>query len=324
MLTLDDFRPVRLEDRDSFAAHYAQYPQVHSDNTFTNMVCWNHYAHYRYARVNGSLILSSTIDGVPRFRPPVGPRDPKLMADLIRLGNEVSDCTPLVLIDGSTAGWMKSTEGRAELGALDIVPDRDHYEYVYRARDLAELPNGTYHSTRRQLNRFRKNYAYRVEPISADNGNEVEEFLDQWCQWKQSGGDEVLRSEKEAVMFAVDHFAELKLSGLVIRVDGKIGAMSIFERLNADTALVHFEKGLEDYEGIYKAINAETAAVLAPDFAYINRESDMGVAGLREAKTRYHPDHMVEVYTLRYRCVGEMCSDVRSCSLYGPPESVKW
>ena len=34
-------------------------------------------------------------------------------------------------------------------------------------------------------------------------------------------------------------------------------------------------------------------------FTYINRESDLGVAGLREAKLRYHPDHMVEVYSLK-------------------------
>ena len=100
--------------------------------------------------------------------------------------------------------------------------------------------------------------------------------------------------------------------------------MSIFERLNADTALVHFEKGIEDYEGIYKAINAETAAVLAKDFEFINRESDMGVAGLREAKTRYHPHHMVEVSTLRYRCVGECCTEIQSCSISRDRASVRW
>jgi hypothetical protein len=319
MLSLNDFRPVRLEDRDFFAALYERYPQVHSDNTFTNMACWNHYAHYSYAQVNGSVIIASTIEGVTRFRPPVGPRDPALMADLIRLGNEVSDCTPMVLIDGQTAEWMQSS-----LGPMDIVPDRDHFEYVYRTRDLAELPNGLFHSTRRQLNKFRKSYAYTVEPISSSNSREVNEFLDQWCEWKLCEGDEVLENEKDAVMFAIDHFDALKLSGLLIRVEGKIGAMSIFERLNADTALVHFEKGLDGYEGIYKAINAETAAVLAGDFEYVNRESDMGVAGLREAKTRYHPHHMVEVNTLRHQCIGELCSDVRACSLSGTRVTTRW
>ena len=303
MLSLDDFKSVRLEDREFFALHYAKYPQAHSDNTFTNMACWNHYAHYKYAYVNESILITSTIGGVTRFRPPIGPRNPELMNEVIRLAEETGDCAPMVLIDEPTAEWMKTN-----FPSADLVPDRDHFEYVYRAQDLAELPNGTYHSTRRQLNKFRRNYAYSVEHLSAGNSHEGKEFLEQWCEWKQRDGDLVLENEKEAVIFAIDHFNELRLSGLLIRVDGRIGAMSIFERLNVDTALIHFEKGIEDYEGIYKAINAETAAVLAKDFEFINRESDMGVLGLREAKTRYHPHHMVEIYTLRNRpksCTGD-------------------
>jgi hypothetical protein len=69
--------------------------------------------------------------------------------------------------------------------------------------------------------------------------------------------------------------------------------------MTSDTALVHFEKGLPDCEGIYKAINNETATRLAKNFTYINRESDLGVAGLREAKMRYHPHHMVEIFSMK-------------------------
>ena len=86
---------------------------------------------------------------------------------------------------------------------------------------------------------------------------------------------------------------------MIIRVFSKIGAMSLFEPLNADTALVHFEKGLPECEGIYKVVNAETASLLTKKYPYINRESDLGIHGLREAKMRYHPDHMVEVYSLK-------------------------
>ena len=73
MLRQEDFKPVTLADRAFFEQHYALYPQAHSDNTFTNMVCWNHYAAYTYAYVEKNVILASTIDGVTRFRPPIGP-----------------------------------------------------------------------------------------------------------------------------------------------------------------------------------------------------------------------------------------------------------
>ena len=295
MLRQDDFKPVTLADRAFFEQHYARYPQRHSDNTFTNMVCWNHFARYTYAFVEKNVILASTIDGVTRFRQPIGPRNPALLKSLIRLASDVSDNEPIVLIDPDTALWMREV-----CPGINLVPDRDHYEYVYRSTDLAELPGKNYLTIRRQVNKFRKNCNHVVEPITRENWEEVKRFLIEWCEWKGcESGDPVLAHEKEAVFFAIDHLDELPLRGLVIRVFSKIGAMSLFEPLNADTALVHFEKGLPDCDGIYKAINAETASRLADRFAFINRESDLGVPGLREAKMRYHPDHMVEVFSMK-------------------------
>jgi len=294
MLKQENFRPVTLADRAFFEAHYAKYPQSHSDNTFTNMVCWNHFAQYRYAYVNGNVILASTIEGITRFRPPIGPRDPALMKDLLRFAQEYGDDTPMVLLDPATAQWIRDLDP-----TVKIVPDRDHFEYVYRALDLAELPGKNYVKIRSQIHKFRRNCRHTVEPVTAANREEVLEFLVKWCEWKGCENDLVLAHEKEAVFFAIEHFTELPLRGLLIRVEEKIAALSLFERLNADTALIHFEKGLPDCEGIYKAINAETATHLAGEVEYINRESDLGVAGLREAKLRYHPHHMVEVFSIK-------------------------
>ena len=294
MLEQEDFRPVTLADRDFFTQHYARYPQTHSDNTFTNMVCWNHFAYYEYAYVNRNIILASTIGGVTRFRPPIGPRDPALLKALIRLSSDVSDNEPIVLIDPDTAAWIREVKC-----GMNLVPDRNHFEYVYLAADLAKLPGKHYLKIRSQLHKFRNTCKNRVEPISRENREEVMSFLVKWCEWKGCENDLVLAHEKDAVFYAIEHFNELPLSGLLIRVDDRVAAISLFEPLNGDTALVHFEKGLPDCEGIYKAINAETAAVLAGRFTYINRESDLGVAGLREAKLRYHPHHMVEVWSLK-------------------------
>jgi len=295
MLSQEDFKPVTLADRAFFEQHYARYPQVHSDNTFTNMVCWNHFAQYTYAYVEKNVIIASTIGNVTRFRPPIGPRNTGLLRSLIRLASDVSDDEPIVVIDTETAAWMREV-----CPGITIVPDPNHFEYVYRATDLAELPGKNYLMIRRQLNKFRKNCTNVVEPVSRENWEEVKRFLIEWCEWKGcEGGDPVLAHEKEAVFFAIDHFNELPLKGLVIRVFSKVGAIALYEPMTSDTALVHFEKGLPDCEGIYKAINNETALRLAKNFTYINRESDLGVAGLREAKMRYHPHHMVEVYAMK-------------------------
>jgi uncharacterized protein len=294
MLCQEDFKPVTLGNRGFFERHYALYPQTHSGNTFTNMVCWNHFTPYRYAYVNGNVIISCTTEGITRFHPPIGPRDPALMRELIRLALDVSDDTPLVLIDPDTARWMQEINP-----GLVLMPDRNHFEYVYRAADLAKLPGKKYQKIRSHLNRFRKNCLHTVEPITSGNRKEVIELLKKWHDWKGCEKNIVLAHEIEATLYAVEHFTELPLRGLLIRVDSEVSAISLFERLNEDTALIHFEKGLPDCEGIYKAINADTAAVLAGEVEYINRESDLEIGGLREAKMRYHPHHMIEVYSLK-------------------------
>jgi hypothetical protein len=294
MLNAANFRPVELSDRDIFRRHYLSYPQEHSDNTFTNMVCWNDYAHYRYAYQEGCIVLSSTIAEMTRYRPPIGPRNPELLANVLRLAAKSQEEHPFVILDPETKEWIAGL-----YPDLPFHAERKYFEYVYLASDLAELPGKNYLTIRHQLNKFQKTCSPLVEKICEENLGEIKDFLDQWCDWKDCDSDPVLASEKDAVSFALSHYEELQLSGLAIRASGKIGAMSLFEGLNRDTALVHFEKGLPDCKGIYRAINAETAKILAGNYIYINRESDMGVEGIREAKTRYHPHHMVEVHLLK-------------------------
>lgn len=297
MLCHEDFKPVTLADRAFFERHYALYPQTHSDNTFTNMVCWNHFMHYRYAYVNENVILACTIAGVTRLHPPIGPRDPALMRAVIQLALDIGeDNKSLIFIDHDTAQWIKKIDPD-----LLLVPDLNHFEYVYRTLDLVKLPGKKYLKIRSHINKFRKNYRHTVEPIIHENREEIREFLVKWCESKKCKENSILAHEIEAAFYAIEHFTELPLRGLLIRVDSQVGAISLFERLNANTALIHFEKGLPEYNGIYKVINAETAAVLASEMEYINRESDLGISGLRQSKIRYHPHHMVEVYTLKRR-----------------------
>jgi len=56
---------------------------------------------------------------------------------------------------------------------------------------------------------------------------------------------------------------------------------------------------MPDFDGIYQAINNEAAKTISSDYRYINRESDLGIRGLREAKKRYHPHHMEKIYFVK-------------------------
>jgi hypothetical protein len=66
--------------------------------------------------------------------------------------------------------------------------------------------------------------------------------------------------------------------------------------MGADTFDIHFEKAREDVDGAYAAVNCEFARYLRlkyPEIAYLDREDDLGLEGLRKAKLSYNPHHLV-------------------------------
>lgn len=65
-----------------------------------------------------------------------------------------------------------------------------------------------------------------------------------------------------------------------------------------DTLYVHIEKASRAFEGAYEAINALFAASFGDEVVYVNREEDLGLEGLRQAKEGYCPERMIHKFLL--------------------------
>ena len=291
MLSLNDFEIVKFEDKDIFNHWFEKYPQNHSDYLFSTIISWIDYAKYHYTIYKDTLIIFTMIDGIIRIRPPIGKINKPLFDEIINIAKSTDAKYPIGAINKQTKKWIMNN-----YKMLKILPHREYFDYVYLASDLADLIGTRYSKIRNRLNKFKRKYDYEIEIISNDNINAVKDFLHRWCIWKDCESDLLLEHEKNAVMFSMDHFFELGLNGLVIKINDKIEAMSAYEKLNKNTAVVHYEKASPDYDEIYKAINNETAKIISKKFYFINRESDMGLSGLRKAKKSYKPHHMVELY----------------------------
>ncbi len=64
-------------------------------------------------------------------------------------------------------------------------------------------------------------------------------------------------------------------------------------------AVIHFERALRSYKGLYQLLNREmAAALLAQGFELVNREEDLGDPGLRQAKLSYHPVEITMAFLL--------------------------
>lgn len=290
MLSIDDFKKITLDDREIFEKMYEKYPPIHSDNVFSTLVSWMDYGNYKYAFYKENIIIMSNIDKVIRFRPPIGEKKLDVFKDVMRLARKQSANYPFGMITNDVKDWLKEM-----YPSLTFYSHRDFFEYIYSSSDLADLKGSDYRKIRNRLNKFHKKYEFEIEKVSKGNMGEIKKFLKRWCLWKDCESDPILSHEKAAIFYSIDNFFKLELKGILIRIDDRIEAMSIFEEMSPDTILVHYEKASTNYDGIYKAINQETAKIVKDDYKYINRESDMGISGLRRAKLSYRPHHMIEV-----------------------------
>ncbi len=289
MFDLEDFQPITLKDKHLFDEHYSKFPPNHSENTHTTLVSWNHYVQSYYLTVKDNLIIMTKPDDQVRLRPPSGKRNPDVLKRVVEIAEESGTAYLLVLIDNQDKDWISKLYPE-----MKFTQHRDYFDYVYLASDLAELKGKKYLKIRNKLNKFNKHYDYKIEPLCDSNIAEIKEFLQRWCIWKDCESDPILDNERIAILNTIKHCFDLELEGIALRIDDEIEAVSVFESMSAEMAVIHFEKAMPDFEGLYQVINKEAAKILAENHGFINRQSDLGIDGLRTAKMRYHPHHMIE------------------------------
>jgi len=292
--SLEEFHKIDLDQRKQFSDFYAKFPPNHSDASFVTMVSWAFFMEYYVCWRENFPFVFTLKDGVRTFRIPSGLKDINLIEELLCFASENSSKYAVGLIDEDQKDLLqKSFED------LSFIEKREYFDYVYKSEDLVSLKGKPYAKIRNRMNKFEKKHSYSVEMISRAVIDEVMEYLDEWCVIQDCDEDEVLRFEKLALKFCLVHFESLDLFGVAIRVDGKIKAFSLCERISKKKTIVHFEKGDPKLDGIYKVVNFETARYIHENGGeWINRESDMGVLGLRKAKLGYRPNHFVHVYLL--------------------------
>lgn len=294
MLSIKDFRRISLDDKSFFDKHQRRYPPVHSSDLFTTLISWMEYGDYHYAVVDDNIVIMSRVDDRVRFRLLPGRFNVDLVKQILNLALAEGSDDPFWVNDTGSKEWISK-----RFPGLKFLEYRDYFDYVYLSSDLARLPGARYGKIRNRLNKFKREYKYTVEEISEENIDEIRDFLKRWCLWKDCESDVILDNERKAILYSIGHFFDLELSGIAMRINGNVEAISVFEDMNMDTAVIHYEKGFPGYDGVYKAINMETAKILEKSFTFINREEDMGLPGLRQAKMSYRPHHMVKVFHVK-------------------------
>ncbi|MEJ2715714.1 MAG: phosphatidylglycerol lysyltransferase domain-containing protein [Deltaproteobacteria bacterium] len=294
---MNDFAPIELGDQAIFKRMLSEDPPRISELTFTNLFMWRCRYHPVW-RVWGDclLIILQPEDAPPFGLPPVGPGNKSdALAFLCRSLGEVSPEIKLARADSDFVNTY------VDSGDFEIVEDRDNSDYVYRAEDLINLRGNKYHGKKNHVNRFRKENEYEYLTLDAELAGRFLDLQEEWCALRECELNPGLFQEHIAIHEAVMHHEELGITGGAIVIEGKVEAFAFGELLNPDTAVIHGEKANPEIPGLYAAINQQFCKEAWSHVQYINREQDLGVDGLRKAKLSYHPDHLVDKFTLIHK-----------------------
>ena len=106
-----------------------------------------------------------------------------------------------------------------------------------------------------------------------------------------------LEGEYDAIVEMLNHIDDSDVYSVAIFINGHLEAYAIGERLSRDTAAEHFEKANGAYRGLYQLVCREFCLSLPEEVIYVNREEDMGLPNLRQAKEALKPERMEEKYS---------------------------
>ncbi len=291
---MDDFKPIEINDRDVFAEFLSADPPVTSELSFTNLFMWRHrYRPMWRVREDCLLIVLEPEEGPPFGLQPIGGGNKAVALDLLcaDLRNMSSDSK----VCRADRGFVRE---HVDSEKYLIEQDRDNSDYVYLTENLIGLPGKRYHGKKNHVNRFVKNHEFEYKAFDEDLVKGVLDLQEAWCQLRECTLNPGLFQEGIAIHEAVSHFPNLGFRGGAISIDSRVEAFSFGEMLNPETAVVHIEKANPAIPGLYAAINQIFCANTWSHVKYINREQDLGVEGLRKAKLSYHPDHLLDKFTI--------------------------
>lgn len=294
---IPQMRELTLDDRELIEGLLSREPPDTSELTFTNLFIWRDAYVLRLSRVNGALCMFSwRADPADSFvLPPLAADDGAGVVEAaLRHLKENGHDAKLGRISTAQLERLGITADR-----FTIAPDRDNWDYVYGVRDLADLAGDKYHGKRNHVAQFEAEHEYEYRPLTPDVVSGCEEVQDLWCDEKHCDLSASLRAEARAVKEALRSLERLSAVGGCILIAGKVEAFTLGEPLNQDTVTIHLEKANAKYHGLYQVINQQFLAHRWRDFAYVNRQQDLGVEGLRKAKLSYYAHHMVEKHIVR-------------------------
>lgn len=301
------FKPLELEDRELFLKYLKDYNFNTYEYSFATLYLWRKLCNVEYAIIKDAIIVKKSEKSFGTyFMQPIGYKKENLK-DIIDILMEIRE------EDRNIKCLFRDIEGPFLEELKEIFPDKvcfcddeNNFDYIYSREELMTLKGNRFHKKRNHYNQFINSYEFEVKDFD-DEGvvDDCREFAVAWNENKDNVSQQ-LEYELDGIKDLLENYKALGLQGMAVYVDEKLIGFTIGERVNDKMAIIHIEKADANYKGAYNFVNKTFIERYYSNLLFINREEDLGVEGLRDAKSSYHPIKLERKYIVSMGCNDEL------------------
>jgi len=287
MITPNDMKLITLADLDIIHTHLVRAQCENCDYNVCNIMSWGLIYKLEYCIYKDNVfffnpfyhyLLTPSLEGVTA-------------EELFAIYNVFKQKYPDVMITPMPEKYATMPDITKY---FSVVNDLDWNDYVYTAESLVSLSGKVLSKKKNLVSQFIRAYPdYYVQPITENDCSEITTFCNMWAT-SHDLKDEYLEVEMQAISIIMQHWALFPAQGVKLYANGTLCAFAVWSPQNSEMASVHFEKCDVAFKGAGQMINWVTAKnIVATGYEFINREQDMGLQGIRQAKRSYNPVKMI-------------------------------
>ena len=276
-----------------------------------NLLTWNQ-SGLEYAIIEGYLVLRFIYDGqythtMPLPPVPEGVEHPRLadageccLESVIRALRDECFAHHQPFSITNLNQWHIDFLQRKFPGEFEFSePITERYDYICLREKIIALEGKEMRPKRQhlyQFPRFYPNHEYRA--LEQSLFPECMELLQRWSDNAEAighiQGTDSKVIERESISQVFDNWERFGAMGGALFVDGKMVAFTYGVPINGNTFDLCVEKADIAYKGVYTVVRHEFMQQIPEQYIYINLEEDMGLPGLRRAKSSYHPAYQIK------------------------------
>lgn len=292
-----NYKKFTEEDSDLLREYYKNCDYVLCEFSVGTKLMWREFLNPEWAEVAGCLVVRNTVEGNVVFDYPVIGPD----GDEEEALNEIEkDCMEKQI----PLKFTITPEKKLPLlinryPYCSISNFRTWKDYIYSTVDLREFAGKSYAKKRNHAKKFHTLYPEAVfKPLSGADKEAIDRFWDEYLkEFSENASEEALHElALSKRMFQTPDAEWVRAGGLFL--EDRLIALELAEKCG-DTLVIHIEKALYSFEGVYSALVQEFCKVFAQDVTYVNREDDAANKGLRTSKLQYIPITLASKYQVK-------------------------